>query len=71
MVAKRFFNCGNGVGEVSTAENESFLVAEITRIKSISWLLGQFKAEASSKGVDISQGRNQLLFISSTVSLTA
>ncbi|KAE9391119.1 hypothetical protein BT96DRAFT_945646 [Gymnopus androsaceus JB14] len=55
MVAKKFFNCGNGIGEVSAAENESFLVSEITRLKSIAWILDEFKDTASVKGVDISQ----------------
>lgn len=60
MVAKKFFNCGNGIGEVSAAENESFLVSKITRLKSIAWILDEFKDTASVKGADISQGSYQL-----------
>ncbi|KAJ3981545.1 kinase-like domain-containing protein [Lentinula detonsa] len=55
LVAKRFFNCGNGVGEVTAAENKLALISEITRLKSTAWLLQQFKDLASVKNVDISQ----------------
>ncbi|KAJ3986984.1 kinase-like domain-containing protein [Lentinula detonsa] len=55
LVAKRFFNCGNGIDEVTAAENESSLIAEITRLKSTAWLLEQFKKLALTKDVDIHQ----------------
>ncbi|KAJ3980301.1 kinase-like domain-containing protein, partial [Lentinula detonsa] len=55
LVAKRFFNCGNGVDDVTAAENETSLISEITRLKSTAWLLQEFKDFALSKDTDFSR----------------
>ncbi|KAJ7111432.1 hypothetical protein C8R44DRAFT_633314, partial [Mycena epipterygia] len=55
-VAKRFFNIGEGEGQVSIQENHDQLVQEVTRLSKAGYFLKHFFVEAKRRGVDIEQG---------------
>ncbi|KAJ7261489.1 kinase-like domain-containing protein [Mycena rebaudengoi] len=55
-VAKRFFNIGEGEGQVSIQENHDQVVQEVTRLSKAGYFLKRFFADAKRRGVDIEQG---------------
>ncbi|KAJ7260157.1 hypothetical protein C8J57DRAFT_1233171 [Mycena rebaudengoi] len=54
-VAKRFFNIGEGEGQVSIQENHDQVVQEVTRLSKAGYFLKRFFADAKRRGVDIEQ----------------
>ena len=54
-VAKRFVNTGTGM-DVTAAENEESLTAELIRLKLGSWFLKKFYDDARLMDLDIDKG---------------